>query len=56
MGVKLLFDDYYKYYAPDYELNVRVSNIDNVNTHKYLEKIKLQVIENLKRTTFAPSV
>ena len=30
--------------------------MDNANTPEYLEKIKIQVIENLKRTTFAPSV
>ncbi|MCJ1463093.1 histone deacetylase [Pseudocyphellaria aurata] len=44
------------YYAPDYELDVRPSNMDNANSQEYLEKIKVQVIENLKRTTFAPSV
>ena len=30
--------------------------MDNANTPEYLEKIKVQVIENLKRTAFAPSV
>ena len=30
--------------------------MDNANTVEYLEKIKNQVIENIKRTTFAPSV
>lgn len=30
--------------------------MDNANTPDYLSKIKIQVIENLKRTTFAPSV
>lgn len=30
--------------------------MDNANSPEYLEKIKNQVIENLKRTTFAPSV
>ena len=45
-----------QYYAPDYELDVRASNMDNANSPEYLEKIKNQVIENLKRTAFAPSV
>ena len=45
-----------KYYAPDYELDVRTSNMDNANTPEYLSKIKTQVLENLKRTAFAPSV
>lgn len=35
---------------------MRPSNMDNANSQEYLEKIKVQVIENLKRTTFAPSV
>lgn len=30
--------------------------MDNANSIDYLEKIKIQVIENLKKTTFAPSV
>jgi len=45
-----------QYYAPDYQLDVKPSNIDNANSLEYLQKIKIQVIENLKRTTFAPSV
>lgn len=56
MGPELPYNDYYEYYAPDYELDVKPSNMDNANSMEYLQKIKVQVIENLKRTTFAPSV
>ena len=56
MGNELPFTDYYEYYAPDFELNVRPSNMDNANSPEYLEKIKQQVLENLKRTQAAPSV
>ncbi|KAG7006909.1 maintenance of telomere capping protein 1 [Physcia stellaris] len=56
MGPELPYNDYYEYYAPDYELDVRTSNMDNANSPEYLSKIKTQVLENLKRTTFAPSV
>ncbi|KAI4136591.1 MAG: hypothetical protein L6R39_007713, partial [Caloplaca ligustica] len=57
MNNELPFNDYYEYYAPDYELDVKPSNMDNANHPEYLEKIQLQVIENLKRTTtHAPSV
>lgn len=57
MGTDLPFTDYYEYYAPDFELDVRPSNMDNANSPEYLEKIKNQVFENLKRTTqAAPSV
>ncbi|KAL9040498.1 MAG: hypothetical protein Q9214_004462 [Letrouitia sp. 1 TL-2023] len=57
MPTELPYNDYYEYYAPDYELNVKPSNMDNANSQEYLEKIQHQVIENLKRTTtHAPSV
>ncbi|KAJ5095743.1 Histone deacetylase RPD3 [Penicillium alfredii] len=53
---ELPYNDYYEYFAPDYELDVRPSNMDNANTKEYLDKIRNQVVENLKRTAFAPSV
>ncbi|KKK15890.1 hypothetical protein P175DRAFT_0451337 [Aspergillus ochraceoroseus IBT 24754] len=56
LGSDLPYNDYYEYFAPDYELNVRPSNMDNANTKDYLDKIRAQVVENLKRTAFAPSV
>lgn len=56
LGQELPYNDYYEYFAPDYELDVRPSNMDNANTRDYLEKIRTQVVENLKRTSFAPSV
>jgi len=57
MGPDLPFTDYYEYYSPDFELDVKPSNMDNANSMEYLEKIKAQVLENLKRTTqHAPSV
>ncbi|EKD18154.1 histone deacetylase RpdA/Rpd3 [Drepanopeziza brunnea f. sp. 'multigermtubi' MB_m1] len=46
----LPYNEYYEYYGPDYELDVRASNMDNANSHDYLEKIKIQVIENLRKT------
>ncbi|KAL8804107.1 MAG: hypothetical protein Q9182_002740 [Xanthomendoza sp. 2 TL-2023] len=57
MKNELPYNDYYEYYAPDYELNVKPSNMDNANSRDYLDKIQIQVIENLKSTTtHAPSV
>jgi histone deacetylase 1/2 len=46
----------FQYYGPDYELDVRSSNMENANSYEYLEKIKIAVIENLKRTAHVPSV
>ncbi|EMR63332.1 hypothetical protein MGN70_006646 [Eutypa lata] len=52
----LPFNEYYEYYGPDYTLDVRSSNMENANSPEYLEKIKIQLIENLRRTAHAPSV
>lgn len=35
---------------------MRSSNMENANSYEYLEKIKIAVIENLKRTAHVPSV
>ncbi|GME46915.1 Histone deacetylase superfamily [Neofusicoccum parvum] len=56
LGPQLPYNDYFDYFAPDFELDVRPSNMDNANSPEYLDKIRLQVIENIKRTAFAPSV
>ncbi|KAI9729111.1 MAG: histone deacetylase [Chrysothrix sp. TS-e1954] len=55
LSTTLPFNEYYEYFAPDYELDVRSSNMDNANSPEYLAKIRNQVIENLSRTQFAPS-
>ncbi|EPQ67447.1 Bgt-3754 [Blumeria graminis f. sp. tritici] len=56
LPLTLPYNEYYEYYGPDYELDVRSSNMENANSKEYLKKITEQVIENLKKTTFAPSV
>ncbi|OAA62141.1 histone deacetylase RpdA/Rpd3 [Cordyceps fumosorosea ARSEF 2679] len=56
MHRKLPFNEYYQYYAPDFELNVRSSNMENSNSREYLEKITAAVIDNLRNTGPAPSV
>ncbi|KAJ9662862.1 histone deacetylase [Neophaeococcomyces mojaviensis] len=56
MSANLPYNDYYEYYAPDYELDVRPSNMDNANSKEYLDKILRTVLENLRRTQHAPSV
>ncbi|KAK3329947.1 histone deacetylase RPD3-like protein [Apodospora peruviana] len=56
MDSVLPYNEYYDYYGPDYELDVRSSNMENANHTEYLEKIKVAVIENLKKTIPVPSV
>ncbi|KAF2186777.1 hypothetical protein K469DRAFT_706763 [Zopfia rhizophila CBS 207.26] len=50
MSKQLPFNDYYEYFAPDYELDVRPSNMENANSPDYLTKIKNTVVENIRRT------
>ncbi|KAH8128066.1 hypothetical protein ACSS6W_005343 [Trichoderma asperelloides] len=56
MDRTLPYNEYYEYYAPDFELNVRSSNMENSNSREYLEKITAAVIDNLRHTGPAPSV
>ncbi|KAI5804419.1 hypothetical protein EDC01DRAFT_611214 [Geopyxis carbonaria] len=56
VGPELPYSDFYEYFGPDYELKVRASNMENLNTAEYLEKIKNTVLSNLERTRHAPSV
>ncbi|RKK69910.1 Histone deacetylase RPD3 [Fusarium oxysporum] len=56
MDRTLPYNEYYEYYAPDFELNVRSSNMENSNSREYLEKITSSVIDNLRQTGPAPSV
>ncbi|KAI0137642.1 hypothetical protein F4776DRAFT_102860 [Hypoxylon sp. NC0597] len=56
MDRTLPFNEYYDYYGPDFTLDVRASNMENANSPEYLDKIKNQLIENLRRTAHVPSV
>jgi histone deacetylase 1/2 len=56
LGPELPYNEYYEYYGPDYELDVRASNMENANSKDYLDKIKNAVIDNLRKTAHAPSV
>lgn len=49
-------NEYYEYFGPDYRLDVRPNNMEDLNTREYLEKIKIQVFESLRNSGFAPSV
>ncbi|EST04694.1 Histone deacetylase domain protein [Kalmanozyma brasiliensis GHG001] len=49
-------NEYYEYFGPDYRLDVRPNNMEDLNTRGYLDKIKVQVFESLRETAHAPSV
>ncbi|GIZ45799.1 hypothetical protein CKM354_000895100 [Cercospora kikuchii] len=50
------FTDYYDYYSPDFELDVKPSNMDNRNSAEYLARIKSFVYTNLRQAQPVPSV
>lgn len=39
----LPYNDYFEYFAPDYKLHTPVSNMENLNTPKYVDDIRTQV-------------
>ena len=51
----LPYNDYFEYYGPDYALHLPVSNMQNLNSPKYLEDIKMQVLQVLDGVEIAPS-
>jgi hypothetical protein len=53
--IELPFNDYFEYYGPDYTITVPPSNMANLNTTDYLDKLKVHILENLRHTPFAPS-
>ncbi|KAG9248568.1 histone deacetylase [Calycina marina] len=54
---KIPAHEYSEYYSQEnYELDVKPrTDLANLNSVEYLEKIKVKIFENLKDTTFAPS-
>ncbi len=44
LDAELPYNDYYEYYGPDYKLDVRPSNMFNVNSPEYLDHILTSII------------
>ena len=49
-------NEYYEYFGPDYELDVKSSNTEDLNTRGYLERVTKIVMENLRHIGGPPSV
>lgn len=56
LGGAIPNNEYYEYYGPDYELDVKPSNMTDHNTREYLDKLKQTVFEMMRDKTAAPSV
>lgn len=55
-SIEIPINEYYEHYGPDYELDVRSCNMEDMNTTEYLSKIKRAIYENLRDIDAAPSV
>ncbi|KAI6182789.1 hypothetical protein M3Y97_00418900 [Aphelenchoides bicaudatus] len=52
----LPYNPYIDYYGPDFQLHITPSNMQNMNTRDYLEKVKVELYESLRQINAAPSV
>jgi hypothetical protein len=52
----LPYNDFFEYYGPDFRLDVPMNNMLDFNNRDYLDKVKIEIIENLRGIPFAPSV
>ncbi|KAA1468553.1 histone deacetylase complex catalytic component RPD3 [Dentipellis sp. KUC8613] len=56
LGADIPVNEYYEYFGPDYQLNVRPSNTEDLNTRQYLDRVKSIVMEHLRNVGGPPSV
>jgi hypothetical protein len=56
MVLEIPVNEYYEYFGPDYELDVKSSNTEDLNTRGYLERVTKIVMENLRHIGGPPSV
>lgn len=50
------FNDYYEYYAPDYELHLTPEPMDNLNSKDSIDAVRIELLQQLKDLQGAPSV
>ncbi len=53
---ELPYNDYFEYFGPDFKLHISPSNMTNLNTGDYLDKVKTRLFENLRMLPHAPGV
>lgn len=49
-------NEYYEYFGPDYKLDVKSSNMEDMNTRGYLDRVKGIVLDHLRHVGGPPSV
>ena len=50
------YNDYFEYYGPDFKLHIVPSNMTNQNTTEFVDRMRSQLLENLKQLPHAPGV
>ncbi|WOL03970.1 histone deacetylase 6 [Canna indica] len=53
---KLPYNEYYEYFGPDYNLHIQPRSMDNKNSAKELENIRIMLMDYLSKLEHAPSV
>ncbi|KAH9937447.1 histone deacetylase [Fomitopsis serialis] len=56
LGSEIPMNEYYEYFGPDYELDVKPSNMEDMNSPGYLDRVKGIVLEHLRHVGGPPSV
>ncbi|KAI0322277.1 histone deacetylase complex catalytic component RPD3 [Amylostereum chailletii] len=56
LGPNIPINEYYEYFGPDYQLDVKASNTEDMNTPAYLDRVKNIVMEHLRHVGGPPSV
>jgi len=56
LDTRIPYNDYWEYFAPDYNLHVEKTQMENANSKMYLEKLRIKIMENLRSLNAAPSV
>ncbi|KAH9835792.1 histone deacetylase [Rhodofomes roseus] len=56
LGSEIPMNEYYEYFGPDYELDVKPSNMEDMNSPGYLDRVKGIVLDHLRQVGGPPSV
>lgn len=55
-GPDIPINEYYEYFGPDYKLDVKSSNMEDMNTRGYLDRVKGIVLDHLRQVGGPPGV
>ncbi|EPS99119.1 hypothetical protein FOMPIDRAFT_1124910 [Fomitopsis schrenkii] len=56
LGSEIPMNEYYEYFGPDYELDVKPSNMEDMNSPGYLDRVKGIVLDHLRHVGGPPGV